>query len=415
MARGLGRIGGVGVAGAVVLVLALGLVSTRALGGASASPDRPTQVSERPIERLLRLHDLPPGFYLLETASTEIQLPSIGCAAIEPADPQPRLARFLRRYSPSGCMALYVRMYRAPGQGPDPTLAGSGAIELPSVEAAEMGLAVSRELLSHLFGDEPPQEVQPPETIGDASRLFRWEGQSLFGSDEPPSSVLVWRSGNVVAATFASGYRSPPADQTAVELARLQQKHVEAPTPYTPSELDDAEVGLENPNLDVPVYWLGRRFGGNKSLRPLKLVSTGSSEFSPPGVARVDLVYSDRPSSVPAEMVQIDLWSPDQWRQLEAKRKRLPHSLRCATARKLKLPNGRAVIFSGFERASGNCRKHSRRSYTARVRLPGVVVTVETATVCATCAEPGRGAYDSFGGMATVVRGLEPRIGASSP
>ncbi len=395
-------------AAAVAFALAPGF-----LDGASAAPDRQeAPASEKPIERLLRLHDLPLGFHVLETAFTEIQLPSIGCESIDPADPRPRLARFLRRYSPDGCLALYVRMFRVPGQGPDPILAGSGAIELPSVEAAEMALAVSRELLGHLFDDQPPKELEPPEAVGDASRLFQWEEQSLFGSDEPPSSILVWRSGNVVAATFASGYLSPPADRTATELARLQQQHVEAPTPYTKSELDDTEVGLENPALDVPVQWLGRRFAAGGPLKTLKLLDTASSEFSGPREPRAGLFYSDRLTVDHAERVTIDLWSPGQWRRLQARRKRPPGSLRCATARELRLPNGRATIVSGFERIGRTCGKHSHRAYTARIRLPGVVVTVETAMVCATCAEPGRGSYDSSRGMAAIARGLEPRIRA---
>jgi hypothetical protein len=397
-------------------VLAVFVLLASSLGGASAAPNRPLRVSEKPLERLLRLHDLPLGFHVFETGSTEFQLPSIGCGAIEPANPQPRLARFLRRYSPSGCLALYNRMFRMPAQGTDPQLAGGGAIEMPNAEAAELALAVSRELLGHLIGDEPPKEVEPPEIIGDASRLFRWEGRDLFGSEEPHSSLLVWRSGNVVGAAFASGFRSPPADQTATELAHLQQKRIEAPTPYTAPELDDTEVGLENPRLGVPVYWLGRRFAGTKPVRVLKLADTASYDFFSPGIPRAELFYGDRPSPAPRrEAITIDLWSPDQWRQLKAKRKRLPHSLRCTTARKVRVRNGTAVIFSGFRGIAGTCRRPSRHAYTARVRFPGVVATVETATICAVCAEAGHGSYNSFEGMAAIARGLEPRVQPAPP
>jgi hypothetical protein len=383
------------------------------LGGASASPHRqPPPVSEKPLERLLGLRDLPIGFHLLDFGLTELALPNLGCGAIEPANPQPRLAKFLKRYSPSGCLIAYLRMFRVPGEGPAPFLAGSAAIELPSVEAAEAGLAVSRELLSHLLADKPPREVKPPVTVGDATRLFVAEETPIFEPEEAPSSFLVWRSGKVVSVSFAAGYRSPPSEQTATELAQLQQRHVEAPRPLTRADLDDTEVGLENPNLDVPAYWLGRQFAGHRPLGPLRLADTASTFPAPLGQPRVNLFYRNRLSPQHTELITIDLWSPSQWRRLQAKR-RPPGSLRCATAEQLKLRGGHAVIYSGSAPAFRNCRSHARRVYTARVFLAGAVVTVSGGTTCRFCAR-AEGTYESREGMATIVRGLQARVKPTS-
>jgi hypothetical protein len=397
-----------------VAAAAVGLILlfVAVLGGASASSEA-QQGGEAPstqaLGRLLRLHDLPLGYLVLRTAYTEITLPSIGCEEIDPAEPQPRLAKFLDRYSPSGCLAIYARLFRVPGQGPYPMLAATGAVELGSVEAAEMGLAVSRELLSHLLEDKPPTEVPPPEVVGDASRIFRWEEGSLFGGgpDEEPGSFLVWRSGNVVAVTFVAGYRFPHSEQAVVELARLQQEHLETPTPYTRAEMDDREVALEDPALKVPVYWLGRRLPGRRGMPSLRLRESYSTTSSAPREARASLFYTADLARGPGESMEVDLWSPRQWKQLAAKGK-LPDILRCQEAHGLKLPRGRAVVYSGLEGRRGSCVKR-HRVYTARVYLPGVIAMVETSSSCAVCFGAGTGPYDSLAGMKAIVRALRLR------
>jgi hypothetical protein len=404
VSRGL-RWGAAAAAGLVVLFLA-------GFGGANASSEARQGgggSSTKALRRLLRLHDLPLGYLVLRTAFTEITLPSIGCEEIDPAEPQPRLAEFLDRYSPSGCLAIYMRLFRVPGQGPYPLIAASGAVELQSVEAAEMGLAVSRELLGHLLEDRPPTEVPPPEVVGDASRLFRWEGGSLFGGgpDEKPSSFLVWRSGRVVAVTFASGYRSPPSEHAAVELAQLQQKHLETPTPYTRAEMDDTEVALEDPALEVPVYWLGRRLTGRHGMPPLRLRESVSTTSSAPREARVSIFYTAHLDDGRSEGVEIDLWSPRQWKQLAAKG-RSPGDLRCRKSRRVELAQGRAIVYSGLEGRRGSCAKR-HRVYTARLYLPGVIATVETSSFCAVCFGAGAGPYDSPAGMKAIVHTLHLR------
>ena len=90
---------------------------------------------------------------------------------------------------------------------------------------------------------------------------------------------------------------------------------------------------------------------------------------------------------------------------------RQPASLRCATSHSLKLPKGHAVIYAGFERVRRHsaCPDRPPSAHTARIYLPRVVVTVETTQICATCAEPGRGPYNSIKGMVAIARGLELR------
>ncbi len=280
-----------------------------------------------------------------------------------------------------------------------------------SVEGAEAGLAASRELLSHLLGDELPREVTAPETIGDATRLYRWEHGDVFAQDEDSSSFLVWRSGTIVASIFVAGGDAAANDGAAIELAHRQQKRIEAPTPYTPAEADETEVALEDPDLEVPVYWLGRSLPATHGLPRLRLFDTASTTVRAPNAPRANLFYVDRFNLNHAEGIFLALWSRKQWRRLGMGRRRRPAALRCATSRSLRLPEGHSVIYAGFERVRRRsaCPDRPPSTHTARIYLPRVVITATTTQICSTCAKPGRGLYNSFQGMAAIARGLELR------
>lgn len=406
------------VATGAIATIALALMAVQTLGGESdsAQAGSPTDFSIPSQELVLRLNDLPPGYWATQ-GSEEFPLPGRGCAAIKPADPQPPLATFLRRYSPVGCLALYFRFYRVPNAGPSPFAVGTGAVDVGSPEGAEAGLATSRELLGHLSGDEPPREVPAPETIGDATRLYRWEPRRLFSPKRSSSTFLVWRSGDVVASIFVTGGPAAANDKAAFHYARIQQAHVEAPTSYTPDEADNTVVPLEDPALRLPIYWLGRTFAPAHGLRPLRLYETSSTPRGGPGTRfypRATLLYLDRSSVDGAEGIEIDVWTHHRWRTLRSPW-RPPFPLQCGKTRLLDLTRGHAVLYSGVE-PGRRCRDRQLPvAHMAVVHLPGAVLTVETMRICARCFGVGRGPYNSFRGIATVVRGLEQRIRPPRP
>ncbi len=399
-------------AGIVVLMATLALASWRALEGnvaavASASGGDATDAAQE----LLRLHDLPLGY---RWSGGLVEFPvQLGCDSIEPAEAQPRLAAFLARYAPTGCMALYTRLFRVDGGQPAPLAVGTGALDAGSVEGATAGLAVSRELLSHVLGDELPTEVPVPTKIGDATRLYHWEHGSLFAANERSSSILTWRSGNVVAAIFVGGGPAATNDSEATELAWLQQARIEAPTPYTPAEADDIEVPLEDPGLKMPVYWLGRTFTPGSGFPAMKLVDASSST-DPAGAGLFYVVHPNGPHS---EGLFVDVWSAKRWRELQARGLPFPSSLRCPAVHKADRIRTGAAVLRGFEPYDRRCRDRRHRAWALRVRFGRVVVTAETVDICATCAQAGTGPYNSFKGMATIARGLtqRPQQALSSP
>lgn len=413
MARGTSRVRGAVLLAAAVLALALGFVSSRALDGASAAPrgESPRATPNLGKRLLLRLHDLPLGYRLLDFGTPEQPSPFFGCYRIEPAEPRPRLASFLERYEPRGCMAVYYRLFRVPGGGPAPLLVGSAASELGSVEGVEAGLAASRELLGHLFEEELPQEAPPPEVVGDATRLFHWRDAGLV-SDEETVSVVVWRWGGSVGLVLTADERTAASDETALELARRQQKHLESPTPYLPAERDDSEVPLEDPALRVPVYWLGETFEPGHGLPRLRLAESESIAKDDLEDPRVTLLYANRLGSQPAQGLEIDTWTRRQWRERREFRQP-PFSLSCRKTRRLDLRRGYAVLYRGVEPGFA-CRGPRRPfGHMAAVHVDGIVIVAATRSFCENCGAAANGPYNSFHGMATIARGLERRFGGA--
>jgi hypothetical protein len=398
-----------------LLALSIALIAVipiAALTALQAAGSKPAAGESAAMARLLRLKDLPLGYRLLSFGpSPEYRAQSFTCSAVEPANSQPGLAAFLRRYSPFGCYAIYYRSFRVPGTTPASLAVGTGTMVTGSIEGAEAGLAVAPELLSHLLGDELPEEVAPTTTIGDATRLFHWRHPALFKSKErPDSSFLVWRFGGVVATVFATGGTAAANDRTVLELAQLQQQRVESPVPFEPSELDSSEVALEDPALDIPVFWLGRRFAPGHGLQRLRLLDSASASGAGSLAPRVNLAYVDHPRLTHAETVYLDFWSRSQWKRLEVKRSKPPAVPSCPTAKPLRIAREHLVIYRGFEAGFKGCGDRVRRgAYTARIYLPGVVATAETSMTCAVCARAGTGPYDSRAGMEAIARGLVQR------
>jgi len=396
---------------AVPLTLTVGLVSSDTLDGASASPAAVPSVATPNLAKqlLLRLHDLPRGYVLLDPGSFLPPAPLFGCARIAPVDSPPRLGAFLKRYSPRGCLGGYLRLFQIPGEEPAPLFVGSAATELGSVRAAEVGMTISRELLAHLTDDKLPPEVHPPETIGEATRLFHWREAEIIPDRVEKASILVWRWGSSLGLILTDGDSFDATDRAAAELARRQKKHLEAPTPYTREERDDREVPLEDPALELPIYWLGDPFTPANDLPRMFLTQTFSTTHPSPGAA---LSYTNHLSFDHAEFVELGVWTPQEWRAFRAK-KGLPFEFRCSKPHGLDLPVGGATVYSG-RRWGWRCDEHGPREYGAVVHFPGAVVTVERLDTCEDCFGHVERPYNSFKGMATIARGLAPRVRPAS-
>lgn len=397
MARALGGLRRQAALTAAIALLA-SIAATIVLTGAVADPRSP----EDPAERLvLRLHDLPHGYFPFFPEGSDFEFI---CEPLDPPEPQPALAEFIRRYSPQGCMGMYLRFYRVPGLVSHAEMVGTAALDAGSIQAAEAGFAVAPEILSHFIEDETPKEAATTAVVGDAARLFHWLNvPSFLNRSRRPGSLLVWRSGDVLGTVFATAGSSETSDRIAEELARRQQAHIEAPTPYTRAERDASEVGLDDPALKLPVYWFGRSFKPRHGLPVARFESGGRARYFGVGLtaAKVELQYSKE--------LSLSSWTKRGWRRfLASPDGREIFAERCLASTDVAIPGGRATIYTGHVDGFRSCVARSPRRFFAVVHIGGIVVGVRLSG-CRDCPEPARGSYNSLAGMRAAVRGLQLR------
>jgi len=372
------------------------LVAALALQGANAAPRTP----EDPAEQLvLRLHDLPLGYFLLDF-SEGAERP-FECEDLQPEGPGPRMKSFIRRFAPRGCLGYYMRWYRIPGTA-SAAFVGTGAMDTGSAPAAEEGLGLAAALLSKLTG-ERLEEAPPAQTIGDATRLFHWRNVPTYFRNPHLGSFLVWRSGDVLAAVFASAGSLTTSDRVATDLAQRQQAHIENPTPYTKAERNNSELGLDDPALTLPVYWLGRTFRPGHGLPVARLREGGRARYFGVGLtaAKLELRYS--------KGLSLSSWTKRGWRRfLASSDGRETFAERCLKSTDLAIAGGRATIYTGHVGGFRPCAAGSPRRFFAVVHLGGIVVGVRLSS-CRDCVEPARRSYNSMAAMKAAVRALQLR------
>lgn len=384
-----------------VAAVAAALVLHEADAGADARGAKAAAIEKKraAVQRLLRLHDVGPGhvFLVIPEEGSDRRIPKILCGEVDPADQQRELKAFLDR-SPMliGCFATHVRVFPL-GDSPAYHVVGTGAIDAGSPAVASGGLAVAPQLLSHMFSDELPQEVAAPEAIGDETRLFHIADFPIFGDEHPQASLLGWRSGDVLAAIFVQGGDEASNDSEAVELARLQQQRIENPAPYTGAERYDREAGLEDPAIQVPIYWLGR------SLPPLRLVGGGAVGTLVDGLPgqKLGVYYT--------ESVRLATWTAAGWDRFSKTRTGSQMiDWHCTRAKKVRLARGSATLYAAYAKDFETCPRSAPPRHFAVAELGDAVVAVNFLS-CRSCDPIDYDTvYNTRAGMRAVVRGLRP-------
>jgi hypothetical protein len=387
----------------VVVFAALALLGVVAMAVARTGGPNQTQL-------ILRLSDLPPGY--LNVALQEEQGDETYCARLtDPEDTPPRLARFVRRFHPRGCISAYGSLYTVPGEEFAPPFVGTGVMALDSKRAADAGWAVVPVLLGRLLRDKPPRELPAPEQIGRATRLFHAKETPTRGSESGhTTSFLAWRSGNTIANVMVAAGSFAEGDRIAAVLARRQQVHIDKPTPYTGAERFDGDVPLDDPGLEVPVYWLGMNFKPGHGLPSNRLFDAFAPEpYSPTGESSIGT--EEAPGSV-LELryfnFAINSWSAQTWPLfLEAPVSRVLTAWHCTETRTIALPNGgTATIYGGYRRNYKRCPDKAPTAFTAWAEIGGVHLVVNAPW------GPNdifHTPYDSFAGMEAIVRALQLR------
>jgi hypothetical protein len=361
-----------------------------------------------PTWLILRLSDLSLGY--LNVALEEEQGDHVYCSRLtHPEDTPAKMARFVDRFHPRGCLGAYTLLYTPPGEEEGPELIGTGALPLRSDAAADAGWKVVPEMLGRLMR-KPPHEVKAKERVGSATRLFHTEAPRILKRTGSKETFLVWRSGNTLAAVLVVGNSFAEIDRQAAALARLQDAHIRQPSRYTLAERFDGEVPLDDPKLNLPVYWLGRNFrpGGelpNNRLFDSYFTGKASRETH---AKFVGAEAPGAPLTIRYANIWLTTWTLANWRVFAGSdTAKAITSWKCTQARTIPLAEGTATIFGGYKRNYERCPKGAPEAFTAWVDIGGVKVVVNSppAPDFIETVNP----YGSFAGMEAILRSLALR------
>jgi hypothetical protein len=357
----------------LLLVAAALLAGCGGESGDAGSPDL-----SNPEEAMLRLADLPAGY---------VQSGEYGCGPfISTEGASPRIDELLRETRPRGCTAEFRSAWRDRGS------ARSAVFSFSTVEDARSGWALREELFLR-FGAVSISQELPTDHPGDEAVRFDSEG----------GAGLAWRDGPVLAVVYGKGSSAQEGRRFAAELARKQDSRIHAPEPLPDTERG-REVGLDDPSIAVPVYWLGRQFEppGLPALELYEGVHL-AGEHGPGNEVKIDYQGEGLRFGV-----SIDLWQPATWDRFKTTRLgRMVWDSPCARRGDLRLQRGRATIYGGY--GSGACPQSEPDHWVAHVYLDGVVATVNMPNCYACAGGLSDNPYNSRRGLEAVVRGLRRR------
>jgi hypothetical protein len=358
-------------------------------------------------ESTLRLGDMPPGYVRggEEASCGLLRDPSENEDIYERREhlpPTPAEA-FVAATRPGFCFIDYEQLYRVAGTGATPLSLASFALAAPSTKAAAEGLALGAEPFEYTLDVGDFTGAGPAPAIGEEARLFhtnRGRAGVLFNL---PSTLLLWRQGATIGGVFATSMKATVSDAAAAGYAVRQQAHVATPRPYLAREADDTATYLGNPNIKVPIYWLGPAFEPRGLPAAYFERALGSKELVQPVPSRkLILEYSN--------FRILSSWAPSGWAKFsQTTLGRRQSTWRCTRSESIALPHGHALIYASYKKNYRTCPTAPPRHFFAHVFLPGAVITIGEAY-----APHGQGeffGYESWRGMKAIARALRPYRG----
>ncbi|HEX7279874.1 MAG TPA: hypothetical protein VF255_09660 [Solirubrobacterales bacterium] len=359
-------------------------------------------------ETVLRLHDLPPGYEVTD---------DVGCGPSFPFEErkerQDRLERsylkWFARYRPEGCFFVYERLFEVPHAGPAPPMVEAETLSAPSEAAAAEGLKLYTALTDRASkgGERRSVAISPNEI---QARLIRTGSPHIEGRGRQLRSFLFWRHGKVLSFLSAAGLDRRGNDRAVIHLAEIQQRRLEAPTPYTEAEQDDTEVRLDDPRLKFPVYWLGNPFQAGGSPVALEFVSVASEASAgrgSPAGQKFALEYRDENE----DEIHVGGWTRRSWKRFQrSDLGKVNRTARCTRATEVELEGGSAAIYGAYDgKGLRPCPRRAPDRYYAIARIGRMVIGVNLG-LCLSCA-PGNssGPYAYLEGMKAIVNALQVR------
>lgn len=356
-------------------LLLLAVLVAAGCGGDGGESGAPTQ--DVKLEAMtLRLDDFPKGYVhgddrgCGETATTE--------------GAEPKVDDFLIETRPELCLGEFTRSWGGPPQGVKTAL-----FRFQNAADAKRAWELRKPFLGAYVGIFLTTE-HPGE--GDAV-AFDSRGLNHPGAGE------AWRDDRLLVAVYEENVAGKPDREFAAGLADKQRSRIKSPS--KPSEpQDDREIGLSDPAIAVPVYWLGLEFEP-EDLPKLELYRGDNLGGGHGPGAEVKIDYTGEKSST-----TLDLWKPERWEQFKKTRLgRISWDKPCARRNRLNVAGGRAEIYGGYGKGCSGEPDH----WLAHVYYPDVVVAVNMA-YCYSCGgRPPTDRFNSREGAEAVVKGLRQR------
>lgn len=385
------------------LLIALGLALAPAPG---AGAEFLSPAERQAQESILRLAELPAGYVLGESYFCGAPLrPSEEEDIYEQEEhlPPTPYEAFLEHRDPTSCYFGYEQLYRPAGAPPAPLSIEAFTMTTPSLAAAAEGLApgrVSKELATWAFRRQGLYPAGSPPAVGEAAFQFHTNLVRYYGRSHLAGTLVLWRSGKMIAAILASGARPSLNDAAAAHYAALQQALIESPRPYEQSEAESIPIYFGDPYLHVPVYWLGKTFKPGHGLGPsyfLDAFAGRELEHLETGM-RLSIHYNTG--------LFLDSWTSGAWRRFaRTEVGRSGWTGPCTRSQTVSLPEGHAVIYGFYRGGEKPCPGHAPHHFIAHVFLPGAVVAIGEPR-CRHCEGTLTSRFESFEAMKAIVRGL---------
>jgi hypothetical protein len=385
------------------LLVALGVVL---FGAPVAAAEGLTPAERRAQESVLRLDELPAGYALGEDfycGSPPRPSEDEGIYEREEHKPPAPYEAFLDRYDPTTCFFGYEQIYRPAGEPAGPLTVYAFTLATPSVAAATEGLApgkVSNELASWSIGVEGLYPAGTAPALGEAALSFHTNLFHSYRRTHLAGTLVLWRSGKLIAGIFAGGAQVSVNDAAAAHYAALQQALVEAPRPYEESEAESIPTYFGNPDLHVPVYWLGKEFKpGERSGTSYFLSASAGRQLEHPETGmQLSVQYNTE--------LFVDSWTPGGWRRFsKTEVGRRQWTWHCTRSQTVRLPEGHAVIYASYRTGYKACPDFPPKHFSAHVFLPGAVIAIGEPR-CRYCQGFLSPQFDSFRAMKAIVHGL---------
>ena len=382
----------------------IALVTLSALLGVAGATAGSQAADPAPLT--LRLVDLPTGWRVGDDT---------GCGPLGIEGATPEVETLVRQFHPEGCVREFNKVWGSA----KPFYVQSVAMTFAADGGADRALSASQGLLDY-FGLERAVASSTAVAIGDRSQVFLQPKGHPPGPQPSPETAVAWRSGEVYAFVVAGARTQSDATAAAVQYARAQQARIDAPTPVSDTDFDDLLVPLNDPNLRLPVWWLGLDFDPPGRLPNLRLprwgVGVRTAKWTGYGPGQTVILDYSRPVGArPPGGASIYIWKPADWKRWIAKPiGRTAWDSPCAKAKKFNVRAGRAVVWSGYMSTpkARPCPKRAPDTFFAHVHGRNMVLTVNI-PICgpAYCKpQPGpRQPYDSVAGLEAIVLGLQLR------